>query len=165
MNFVKYFIAALVCAVPIISLSADLTVFSAGDPVLATEINSNFSELESRITNLTSQVQTSGLAGEPFNYTTTKILDSGYTYYITDVIYATSVKAVRCDHPNLIAPVTLSGSVSGSLMTISPRVTAATTQYCSHGGNEVHLNTPIVAQGGETLSGSSLRVIGYRIAD
>lgn len=150
--------------------AAELKVFTAGSPILASEINANFAELEARINALNAQVQSAsaGIPGQPFNYyleTTDHTLGAGFKYYITDVLIEENVLTQTCSGGSSVSPYSVSSNVSGLILKISPIVMDGGTS-CIVGSSRLHLTTPILVPGGEVLThAGKVRIIGYRIAD
>ena len=157
--------------------------------VTITNHSNNIASNQTDISNLTTQVNQNtsnitalqalqaGIPGQPFNYkinTAGVTLEIGYTYYITDLIYEISggVVANGTDCGGASGGgskgSTLTGNTLNSIFFVSPLVsgTAATDSMCVFTGNQIHLNTPLLVPGNETLTTSiySIRIIGYRIA-
>src|SRR5690606_34130702 len=148
--------------------AAELTTFQAGNPITASEINQNFSELESRINALDAELDATAspsIPGEPFSYKvsagSTTALPSGYNYYITDAISLIgSVYPTNCTASSGITIIRYDGT---DILEITPLKGSE----CSYAGNHIRLNTPVLLTGGANLSvfpnDESARIIGYRV--
>lgn len=154
---------------PCLAHAAELVTFQSGDPIQASGINSNFTELEARINALESQIAASGsISGEPFRYGTFAsneiALATGYNYFITDLIYGLGVVATGSCSGEGVHHGTLSGSTVGTITRIPPGAGGGS---CVGTGSHISLNTPIAIPGGETLTWSArapLTLVGYRVA-
>lgn len=154
--------------------AAELKTFTAGSPILASEINANYVELEARINALNAQVQSAGIPGEPFNYAiqgAAKVLPAGYKYYVTDIIFVRNAEILGCINDSRTLRVF--SDISGDLIEVPATITHyQVSNYCVFYGSQLHLVTPILVNGGESLThnfGTSTvnypRIIGYRIAN
>jgi len=148
--------------------AAEITTFQAGDPITASGINQNFSELEARINALDAELNAgygSSIPGEPFSYKisagSATALPTGYDYYITDAISLIgSVYPTNCLPTSGITIVRYDGA---DILEITPLKGSE----CSYAGNHIRLNTPLLLTGGANLSvfpnDESARIIGYRV--
>ncbi|WP_163931310.1 hypothetical protein [Paraferrimonas sp. SM1919] len=140
-------------------LANEIKVFESGQAIKAADMNANFMALKSEIEMLKQQLNES--TKDVFNYqiwTTETILESGYYYYITDIIPGRSGSVSTT--PNL--------EISGMSTILFPESGVATysaSQYVSYGS--VHFNTPLKLSSENTLrmttNGHSANIIGYRI--
>jgi opacity protein-like surface antigen len=107
-------IAALAAiAVPLMGIAADLNVFQPGDPISASEINQNFSELESRI-----QSNQSSKKLEVFSSSDVALGSAGRVT-MNSMCAATDPEATFCSEGRLTAAANSTGITWGSITDIS----------------------------------------------
>jgi hypothetical protein len=169
MRIVLFFIVLI--SASSFSLGAELTTFLAGEPIEASSINGNFSELEARINALEALIDASGgLPGEPVNLGIgaggNLALQAGFTYYITDIVFGLGVaSAGSCGFTGGIKAGELSGDTLGLIVRIPPSGGGGT---CTATGRHMSLQTPIAIPAEETLTWAApahVRLIGYRKAN